>query len=212
MNLVAWNLINNGSIEPSGGVYAWYYDVKLSDYDIKKTITSIESKELSDRDKRKLASKFLNDHFFHFFREQNYTAKISGKLMPTFEGNLDHVDQISNDLISKLLEKPKLLWNIKTTLEPLTIDFSTPIYIGMTENLSQRVNKHKQLIERFKVEQIHSDNFEDRDENFAARVVARGMNETRLRVAIQYVGSEDGIHNIVENLLNRINYPILGRN
>ena len=212
MNLVKWNSISSSTIEPRGGVYAWYYDLSLSDYDIKETITSLESEKFSELEKRKLAGKFLNDHFFHFFREQSYTTKISGKLMPTFEGNLAHIDQISDDLVSKLLDNPQYLWDIKLTLKNLTIEFSSPIYIGMAEDLSQRVNNHKRLIERFKVQQVRSDNFEDRDENFAARVIARGMNETRLRVALQYVDSENGIHNIVENLLNRINYPVLGRN
>ena len=210
--ILKWNSINADAIDEKSGVYAWYYDVTLGDYDIETLIEKILLLKNNNREKKITITQFLEKHFFHFFREERYVAKISGKLMPTFQGELNHIDQISDEMINHLLENPSALWEVKEALSSFDESFSSPIYIGMSDNLCHRVNRHKQLIEKFRLERTRTDDFTDRDENFAARVIARGMNETKLKVAVRYISTKDRIHGFTENLLNRINYPVLGRN
>jgi len=218
MDIIRWNLIKDSKIDNKSGIYAWYYTISIGDIDISNALTNLENAS-SHKEKEELLRSFLNKHFFDFYKEDNYLVKISGKLMPSFSGALSHVDSVSNSLIEKIIDSPECLWEIKKFLSYLSVDFSSPIYIGMAEDLCTRILKHKSLIEKFKREKITHDNFEDRDESFAARVVSRGMIETNLKVSIKYVEpemkhakSEIKLHNILENLLNRINYPVLGRN
>ena len=211
MSLIKWNSISSSSIDASSGLYAWYYDLTVGDYDVRRLIDYLEKDE-EERLKLIKVQDFLDSQFFSFFRESNYRAQLKGKLMPSFEGELQHVEHCSESLVQNILDQPDCLWDIKRIISNISTEFSSPIYIGMSENLQFRVISHKQLIERFKVERIKHNNFESRDESFAARIVSRGMIETSLKVVVQYVPSEKNIHNLLENLLNRVNYPILGRN
>jgi hypothetical protein len=211
MKSIKWNLINDSTINDKSGVYAWYYDISIGSKDIDSLILRMGEVTLVS-EKRMLVSDFLNKRVFSFFKEPSYLARIDGKLMPSFSGLLEHVDQLSESLISKLVENPLVIYEIKEHFNSITSEFMSPIYIGMAENLNSRICRHKALIEKFKRESVCFDNFSDRDESFAARVVSRGMIETKLKVNIKYIESQNNIHNLMENILNRINYPVLGRN
>ena len=94
----------------------------------------------------------------------------------------------------------------------ISIEFSSPIYIGMADNLRARLLKHKGLIESFKNRSFVNEEQDDRDSNFAFRVVSREMLTKNLVVSVKYIDSADRLHRPIENLMNRINYPVLGRN
>jgi hypothetical protein len=90
--------------------------------------------------------------------------------------------------------------------------FTAPLYIGMASNLRSRLLHHKKLITQF------SDNpgsvmGEEGGSGFAKQVVARGFDPTQLFVAciaIDDIESDEQVD--LENILNRINFPIFGRN
>lgn len=210
MELIKFDQISDIYLKDQSGIYAWYYKVSLGDKDIKDLLESMEGK--SHNENIELVRGFLNRHFYQYFKESNYQATIKGKLMPHFEGQLMHVDQGSNSLIYNIVDKPEALWEIKHFLSKLSVDLSSPIYIGMADSLRSRLKIHKELIEKFKGENVVSDSFEDRDHNFAARVVSRKMLVKNLYVSVRYVDSSIKLHNLLENLINRINYPVLGRN
>lgn len=211
MKSIKWNLINQSNIADTSGVYAWYYDLSLGIKDIENLIFAI-SNSSCHAESYNLIEVFLKKRIFSFFQEEPYKAQIEGKLMPSFQGVLEHVDICSSSLIEKILINPQVLYEVKKNIDLLNSEFMSPIYIGMSKNLFTRISKHKSLIESFKSEPRNILDSIDRDENFAARVVSRGMIETKLRVSISYVESDFGIQSIMENLLNRINYPVLGRN
>lgn len=211
MVVLKWNAISPANILSDSGIYAWYYAVSIGDHDVNRLIQSLNScVDVSVR--YEAVREFIDKYLFAFFREETYQAHIYGKLMPEFRGMLEHMPQSSNDLVEKIVANPNILIDLQRVLNEITMEFSSPIYIGMSENLSNRVNRHKQLIEQFKRQKVAGKEFEDRDESFAARVVSRGMIETKLKVALMYVSSDNNLHNIMENVLNRINYPVLGRN
>lgn len=208
-----WNNISSANIQNKPGIYAWYYDITLSKPDINRLIEKLNNKDNDGYTDKKLEVQvFLEKHLFGYFRESPYEAKLNGSLMPTFQGRLSHVDSVSNSLVERVLDEPSILFEVKAILAETSLFFSSPIYIGMSDDLYSRVTKHKILIEKFKREQVTNQNFTDRDESFAARIVARGMIETRLILVVKYTEGNNNISNITENILNRINYPILGRN
>lgn len=210
MKLIKFSQLNLFDFRPSSGIYAWYYQLSLGDADIRTLLEELASS--NEIVSRELVEKFLYRHVYQYYKEENYKAEIFGKLMPSFAGELIQQHQISGSLTDFILSNPETLWDIKEFLKRLSIDFSSPIYIGMAKNLKSRLLHHKRLIEQFKNERVTHSNFEDRDENFASRVVTRKMNTKNLVVAIQYIDTEKPIQSALENLMNRINYPVLGRN
>lgn len=210
MTILRFSQVNRDNIEAKSGIYAWYYKVSLGDADINRFIKVLNNAE--NFEKTSIVEKFLDRHFYQFFKESNYQASLNGKLMPTFKGELHHINQSSNALIAEIIINPNLLWELKNFTQDLAIDFSSPIYIGMADNLQKRLTTHKNLIEKFKEERILNDSFDDRDENFAARVASKQMLTKNLYVSIKTVESKLKLHTTLENLMNRINYPVLGRN
>lgn len=210
MQLITFNQLSRFEFKKGSGIYAWYYNITLGDADIHKIIEVVKTNP-SSYSKIKV-NEFLERHIYQFFKESNYNALISGKLMPTFKGELQHDSQISMAVADEIILDPEILWDIKDFFSNLNVNFSSPIYIGMAKNLGTRVQNHKRLIERFRTEKIMNDDFDDRDENFAARVVSRKMLTKNLSVSVQYIESDKQIQSTLENIMNRINYPVLGRN
>lgn len=210
MKLLKFNEISEDTVESKSGIYAWYYKVSLGTRDIIVLTESLKDKSFQEQSD--LVRDFLDRHFYQYFKESDYSAVICGKLMPTFEGSLSHVNQGSESLVESIVKNPSSLLEIQRFITEISVDFSSPIYIGMADNLKSRLSVHKSLIDKFKSESFFNQSFECRDENFAARIVARKMLTKNLYVAVHYVDSDSKIHGMLENLMNRINYPVLGRN
>jgi hypothetical protein len=88
----------------------------------------------------------------------------------------------------------------------------------MAINLNNRLCRHKNLIERYKAAASRSvsdepfDALDDKDHSFAREVVRRGFSTNGLAVAVRVIDAPESVHVDAENVLNRINYPLCGRN
>lgn len=206
-----WNSIGTQELPQSSGIYAWYYKPRLGIADINNLIEKLEG-SICDIDKKKHISKFLDDRLFRFFSQPDYQVTASGPLMPKFSGSLNHVDNISSELIERILLDYNSISCIREILLELDVAFLSPIYVGMASNLSRRINTHKSLIEAIKTKSKLDTDIEEKDQCFAERVVQRKMIESYLEVVTYEIDSNNNEHNFAENLVNRISYPILGRN
>ena len=124
---------------------------------------------------------------------------------------------VSQSLVNKIIKKPEILFALKNQLHSISFNFSSPLYIGMSKNLLSRVQNHKKLIETYKSSGVPRgrydlDGSENADHNFASRVVSKKFVQTQLYLVYEEVDDDDSFHNVFENILNRINYPLLGRN
>jgi len=216
MNRLTWQQINEQNIPSESGVYAWYYHITISEHDVSSFIEHL-SKYLTDFEKRNFIEGFLLKNIFSYFEETSYKAVLTGKLKARYEGVLEHKQCVTDSLIERLIKKPSLIRDIRKSLQESTSDFSSPLYIGMASNLKKRLITHKRLIGKYRTDgsfrelsNIDSDSPNDHD--FASRVVERKFIETSLYVVIRQVDMNDSLHNVIENMLNRINYPVLGRN
>ena len=200
----------------SPGIYAWYFRPELTDHDIHKLIESINSG--SDESIR-VVEDFFHERLFKYFRQKPYKVKLSGSLKPNYEGNIEHIQKISSGLIERIIEKPDRLFAIRDLLQKSTPMFASPLYVGMSKNLKYRISQHcsfiKQLRERSSnpFANTYQFNITDEERNFAERVVEKELPSSRLFLTYQVTDSTDeNIHVDLENIINRIYYPIFGRN
>lgn len=219
---IKFNVGNITSVPEHKGVYAWYLKPQLSRYDINKLISKIEN-DAAAADK--LVEDFLSKYIFSPLKETPYKVTIDGKLKPKYTGEAIYENPSSSGLISRLSKDPSLLFHIKKVFESLEHDFLSPIYIGMAKNLRVRLSKHVNLMKHLReteaslqYEPSSSYNFAHIEEamldhKFAHEVIVqRKLNINDLEVHIMKLEVEEDIQVDVENILNRLNYPLCGRN
>lgn len=215
--LYLWQEIDDTPHET--GIYAWYYRHKLTDFDINKLIAELgKLPVVARREAAACVTRFIQMHLFQAFVEEPYDAVIQGRLKPTYQGKLANVSNISSELVERIVTEPARLWSLKKVLEEAVPEFASPIYIGMAANLNIRLRRHKNLIERYKaaagrtVEKDPSNPMGSEDHSFAREVVNRCFSPNGLAVAVRIIDTPDSVHVDAENILNRINYPLCGRN
>lgn len=203
------------------GVYAWYYRHTLADFDINKLIGdlgALPATPTKQADARARVTEFLQKHLFRAFTEEPYDAILRGPLKPTYQGKVANVATISPDLVDRVVAEPARLWTLKKVLEEAVPEFASPVYIGMAVNLNARLLRHKSLIDRYMaaagrpIDDEPLDSLESNDHSFAREVVRRGFSPNGLAVAVRVIDAPESVHVDAENILNRINYPLCGRN
>ena len=212
MVLFSWQDIHE--VPDSPGVYAWYYRHQVGKWDIDQIssqVTALTQKGQVD-EAESLVRNFLESKLFRPFMEMPYKAVIRGPLKPTYKGDLLHDLPISGDVIRRIAEDPGRLFLIKQVLENAVPRFASPIYIGMSDRLRRRLLKHKHLIVSYLEDGSYSPvgPTEASDQSFAKQVVRRGFDVTRLIVTVQSIEATANEHLDVENILNRINFPLCG--
>lgn len=213
MKILTWQEIGEAPKQP--GIYAWYFAPDITKFDVEQ-ITKEILKLKADADipsaKIKLRE-FLNTAVFSSFREQPYTAQLHAPLKPRYEGTLEHQPALSEGMLDRILEEPSILHEIREALRMSAPYFASPLYIGMSDNLRSRLSRHKSLIEHY-AEQNYSDDVDVdvRDQSFAREVTSRKIPYARLFAVANVVPGSSGSYIAIENILNRIHFPLLGRN
>lgn len=197
------------------GIYAWYCRPQITDFDMKATMTAIYDTRIQDRAKAEATARsMLDDRVFKPFREEPYRAEIAGPLKASFSGPLDHEFTVSESLVKRVVDKPERLEVIREVLEKSAPMFASPLYIGMSVNLQSRLGGHKRLIERYRQMRLkETPPLRSSDAGFAWQIAKREISPDRLFVFTCEIGdADDGAATDIENILNRLYYPILGRN
>ena len=136
---------------------------------------------------------FFSTFLFDVFREEPYQVTMIGPLKPSYRGIVPHVMDITGGLIRRVAKDPGRLRVLKQVLEGAVPEFASPIYIGMSDNLRDRVGAHKRLIqkykagERFDLGEGQISEEESADHSFAREVVRRGFSLGRLAVAVRAI-------------------------
>lgn len=207
-----WADIVNAPALP--GVYAWYYSPEITDYDLEQTITQLKACRETDRPAAEaLVRTTLDNRVFKHFREDPYQALLEGPLKPTYKGTLEHTFSVSGGLVQRIVDDPDRLRTIRNVLDMSAPMFASPLYMGMAGQLRSRLATHKSLIERYR--RLHRQGDEparDSDAGFAWQIAKRRIPPDRLVVFTCTTPADDNTAVDIENILNRIYYPILGRN
>ncbi|MER9632700.1 hypothetical protein [Mesorhizobium sp. M0228] len=215
MTMAAYSWHEIGDVPAKPGVYAWYYTPEITSFDLEQITTRVTTLKASVSmvAAREAVRAFLDESVFRYFREQPYSAQLRGPLKPRYEGTIEHMPSLSESLLDRIVEEPARLATIREVLEASAPHFASPIYIGMSEKLRLRLKRHKALIEKYgELPDIGLSEEEQRDQSFAREVRARNIPPSRLFVVATVISGPPGTYVDIENILNRIHYPLLGRN
>lgn len=208
---LTWSEIDLAPETP--GVYAWYSRLVISKADIDAIVKKVnEAKLSSDAKAREEVEDALDRFIFSPYRETPYQVALRGQLKPKFSGEVAHEPSRSESLVGRLAANPERFRAISDILKTAAPWFTAPLYIGMAINLRSRLKQHRNKIVELRDLQGHGSIDDAAEAGFANQVVARNFDPTNLFVHIAEVNVDTGEHNDLENILNRINYPIFGRN
>lgn len=198
----------------ASGIYAWYSRLAISKADIEAVIKRVNAaKQIGEAEARIVVEEALDRFIFNPYRETPYQVSLRGQLKPKFIGEVAHQPTKSDTLIGRIVNNPERLRAIASILKTAAPWFTAPLYIGMAINLRNRLRQHKNKIIELRDVQGGLITFDDvADAGFASQVVARNFDPTNLFVHIAEINVDSSEHNDLENILNRINYPIFGRN
>lgn len=118
----------------------------------------------------------------------------------------------TSTLVDRLIKQPERFRTIADVLASVAPGFTAPLYIGMAHNLRSRLRTHKRRITELRDNGVSPNTDELSDAGFANQVARRGFEPTHLFVMVAEVPVDTTEHNDIENILNRINFPIFGRN
>lgn len=196
----------------TSGVYAWYYSPEITDFDLERTISTART-ATSRSDAEHAIRLLMDDRIFRYFREEPYNAELTGPLKASFSGKLNHDATVSQSLVNRLADDPERLRAIRDVLALSAPMFASPLYIGMATVLRTRLARHKDLIEKYRSTAPRDGRISrSSDAGFAWQIAKRKIPPERLFVFTCSIAGDDGTAVDVENILNRICYPILGRN
>jgi hypothetical protein len=208
---LTWSEIDLAPETP--GVYAWYSRLVISKADIDAIFKRVsEAKLIGDARARAEVEDALDRFIFSPYRETPYQVALRGQLKPKYSGEVAHEPSKSESLVGRLAANPDRFRAISEILKTAAPWFTAPLYIGMAINLRSRLKQHRNKIVELRDLQGHGSFDEATEAGFANQVVARNFDPTNLFVHIAEVNVDSGEHNDLENILNRINYPIFGRN
>jgi hypothetical protein len=196
------------------GVYAWYAKLLISTADLNEFAEKVNELSSQSIDPRPYVMDSLERLIFRRYHEDNYQVTVSGPLKPKYIGEAAHQASLSQSLVERLCLDPTRLAIIAETLAVAAPAFTAPLYIGMATSLRERLMKHKSLIEKLRDAKSRRANDEvlDGDAGFAKQIVARQFDPTNLFVHVRLVEAAGNEYVDIENVLNRINFPIFGRN
>ncbi len=213
---LGWSDLSQAPIAP--GVYAWYYQPVITDYDLNSAVSEITRLvgQGNREGARDVVIALLNERVMSYFRQDPYEILLTGPLKPRHSGTAEHDQRISPELVERLVNEPHRLGPLRNILAASTPHFASPIYVGMSDNLRSRLLRHRNLIERYRKEDFRRSeemlSGQSEEAGFARRVVRRKIPPERLFAMICEASDVEGLHVDAENLFNRMYYPILGRN
>lgn len=208
---------------PQGaGVYAWYYRLQLATRDIEILVENLNALSTAEQRIERIRE-FLGQRLFRAFREAPYSVSLEGQMKPAYKGEVFNQSAISESLLLRLAEDPNRLIKLRSLLFDSVPQFASPIYIGVAKSLINRLNRHKSLIEKYcnaaateildTSDIAEGDEEAERDHTFAHEVAAvRKFNPSNLIVCTMLVEVDEHVRYDLENVLNRINFPLCGRN
>lgn len=209
-NLLTWSEL--GSAPSLPGLYAWYLRPRLHRFCLE-----------SPSDTQKFLSRLAAN-----LRFPDSELSMRGPLSLKLQGRLYH-DHLGNRVDNKPQSLHNLIENragrqlLATIFDQMVPALSSPLYIGISSDVQQRLSQHKSLILKYQDDQnntpIDGTASLARDQSFASEITKREIDPNHLCVIVTAIHGPSNLsgHELrsfiegAETLLNRVYYPILGR-
>jgi hypothetical protein len=178
----------------------------------------LEVKCSPETERHQILQKFLKEKLFDSYREEDYSVELTGALKPSYRGHVQHLIPLGDGLIDQLARNVEDLGVLKQILEASVPLFAAPVYIGVAkESLRKRLATHRNLLEQYRERVGMRDDddatLSDQGHSFAYNaMVLRGWRPTDMVAYVMEMPSAGEMALPTENILNRINYPLCGRN
>jgi len=203
-----------GYLPEKPGVYAWYSVPDIPEYDIRVCIS--ESTQLIEQGKPKEAAervrKLISSSVLDKMAPPPYDVRVTGPLMPGYSGQIGFEDSMDLDVLLRLAQDPVRLHALGHALKQSVPYFTAPLYIGMSGNLRERLQGHKNLIEPSNQNSLSPYNeMIIEDQNFASEIKRRGIISSSLVVYVSEQVDNTQAARDIEYILNRSTFPVLGR-
>lgn len=229
--ITKYDCLNVDEAPTSTGLYAWYGINEISNLDYKIEIVngvdlgiSRTSKRLSDISKRYAMPDIS------LRGEGAFSTRWNGSFRDETINNLiNYIDTLDNEiddckLIREILVQPAERDKLSKIIGSVVPYTSAPIYIGVAENLKQRLTTHadnvKILSELLASRKTNREeliaNCRKHKNNFAIRAVSMGFKVESLNVYVfnvdKFLGCTNNrkVSELAEWFLNKWNKPILG--
>lgn len=202
------------------GVYAWYCRYELPQRDTDELIQALKATGTPE-EKREMVKAFLRRRVFSYFAEAPYSVSIYGPLKPRYEGEIPHVLSISDSLADRIVKNPERIMVLAQVLRTSIPHFASPLYIGSAKSLRDRLKTHVRLMRRLREGEFAANNLtsiqlteeERADHTFAYEaIIQRRFDFNDLWVSVMPMDIPHEYTVDIENVLNRINFPLCGRN
>lgn len=201
------------------GIYAWYCRYELPKRNVDDLIKRLSL--ASQEQKSDLVRTFLQRYIFKYFEEPPYDVTIEAPLKPRYKGSAAHVSSLSSSLIDRFADQPHRLDVLAEIIRMASPEFASPIYIGSAKSLRNRLVGHATLIRKYRqglldlspteVDRLSTD--QQADHSFAREAAAiRRFDPNDLWVYTLQITLGSEYITDIENVLNRINFPLCGRN
>jgi hypothetical protein len=200
-----------GSVPAQPGLYAWYHQFTLSRADVNMLAVDLQQGKANAP---LIAEQFLRDHFFGPYQEASYRVEMRGPLKPEYSGEVAHKLRLSELVLNQATKSPQSLNDIGDLLSRSAPFFSSPIYIGVAKtSLRDRLRTHRRLLEEYREREGAPPTEQDVDHSFAYDAVCvRRLIPADLIVYVMPVEFPPEVAQATEYILNRINFPLCGRN
>ena len=202
------------------GIYSWYCRYQLPQKNIDDLLQTLS--DVSPEEKREKVRSFLERYLFSYFQEPPYEVTLQAPLKPRYEGSVEHAPSISKSLVDRFVAEPHRLAVLAGILKLATPEFASPLYIGSAKSLRTRLGNHVKLIRKYREGRLNTEGIarredlteeEKADHSFARDVALdRRFDPNDLWVHTLEVEFGHEYTFDIENILNRINFPLCGRN
>lgn len=200
------------------GIYSFYYRPQIADFDLYIDDDEQGSDKITQIIDKRIISPMCNRNLKMDIKvdfEQRLMGNVNTKFKSILNKNFNS-KIIENAFSAKSeFESVEMRVFFNKMMKQLSADFFSPIYIGVSHNIKERIEEHNDNF--FSAKAMMSQNAVLSESDFGTRV-AKFAESNEVFFAVEYINNE-GLGNensykmamIMEWILNQQNTPILGK-
>lgn len=120
------------------GIYAWYWLPGFSNRDLQEQSQSPDH-----------GAKYFYQNVILPMERSEYQVQLGGQLLPSYKGRIQHLGIPPERVDEFFREFPSALAYLSSVFPSLVPCFTSPIYVGVASDLSNRLKQHRDMLYGF---------------------------------------------------------------